>query len=202
MLDEIRRKLSEALDVLEGGRTVSREELDRVLGGMRQELIEARARLKEQQQEVEAYERRLAALKERGDVAPGDLAEIEAEMETRRAELAEHREVVAELTERYKEAMQRRDVLPAQDRRAKASETLREAGRDELRDLERLEEEIESEAARRSAEREVEDALDGSSPGGGGAERRLTEEEFRDAEAEELLEELKRRMGMDPEGEG
>lgn len=201
MLDEIRDKLARALDALGGDRAVTRDELDRVLGGMRQELIEARARVEERRQEVEDYERRLESLRQRGDVAAADLAEIEAEVQQRRAELDEHRQVVAELTGRYKEAMKQRDVLPARDRRARASETLSEAGKDEIRDLEQLEEQIEREAAERSARREVEEALDGSEPGAGTREDALTEEEFREAEGDALLEELKRRMGMDPREE-
>jgi chromosome segregation ATPase len=197
MFEGIRRLLSDALDALEGDAPVSREELDRVLAEMREELIEARARLKGQRQEVESYVQRLEALRERDDVAPGDLAELEAAVRKRRAELAEHREVVADLTAQFKDAMKRRDVLPAVDRRTRAKETLREAGEGGLEDLERLEEGIEGEAAERAARREVEEAL-------GADEERdaATDEAFREAEAAELLEELKRSMGVDPEEEG
>lgn len=197
MFEGIRRLLSDALDALEGDAPVSREELDRVLAEMREELIEARARLKGQRQEVESYEQRLEALRERGDVAPGDLTELEAAVRKRRAELAEHREVVADLTAQFKDAMKRRDVLPAVDRRTRAKETLREAGEGGLEDLDRLEEGIEGEAAERAARREVEEAL-------GADEERdaATDEAFREAEAAELLEELKRRMDVDPEEEG
>ena len=197
MFEGIRRLLSDALDALEGDAPVSREELDRVLAEMREELIEARARLKGQRQEVESYEQRLEALRERSDVARGDLAELGAAIRKRRAELAEHREVVADLTAQFKDAMKRRDVLPAVDRRTRAKETLREAGEGALEDLERLEEGIEGEAAERAARREVEEAL-------GADEERdaATDESFREAEAAELLEELKRRMGVDPEEEG
>lgn len=201
MLEKIRRKLSEALDALAGDPPVTRDELDRVLGEMRQELIEARARLREREGEFEDYEARLRALKERPDVTAADLAAIEAEVEKRRAELAEHRRVVADLTEKYKEAVRQRDVLPARDRRSRASETLREAGEEEIRDLERLEEEVDRRAAERSARREVEGALDGSGSGGGDGDRAVTDEEFREAEADALLEELKRRMGLDPGGD-
>lgn len=209
MFEGIRRKLSEAIDALGGDRPVSRDELDRVLGEMREELIEARARLKEQQDEVEDYERRLEALRRREDVSPAQLAGIEAEMRKRRAELAEHRQVVADLTEKFREAMRQREVLPARDRRARATETLRGAAEEGIRELERLEEEIERGAAERSARREVEDALNGSGPGAAGDDApagagsrddAVVDEEFRDAEADALLRELKRRMGMDPEG--
>lgn len=197
MFEGIRRLLSDALDALEGDAPVSREELDRVLAEMREELIEARARLKGQRQEVESYEQRLEALRERGDVAPGDLTELEAAVRKRRAELAEHREVVADLTAQFKDAMKRRDVLPAVDRRTRAKETLRDAGEGGLEDLDRLEEGIEGEAAERAARREVEEAL-------GADEERdaAADEAFREAEAAELLDELKRRMDVDPEEEG
>lgn len=201
MFERIRKKLSEAIDALGGDRPVSRDELDRVLGEMRQELIEARARLKEQKGEVEDYERRLEALRDRGDVSAAQLAGIEAEVKKRRAELDEHRRVVADLTEQFRDAMRQREVLPARDRRARASETLRGAAEEGIRELERLEEEIERGAAERSARREVEEALDDSEPGGaGGRDDAVVDEEFRDAEADALLKELKRRMGMDPEG--
>lgn len=195
MFEKIRSALSEALDALGGDRPVSREELDRVLGEMRRELIDARAELREREERVQEYERRLAALRDRPDVDPADLAEIEAEVEGRRAELAEHRQVVGDLTAHFREAMKRRDVLPARDRRARAAETLREAGEEGLRDLERLEEEIEGEAHRAEAEREVEEALDRER----GRDELVDRDDFREAEAGELLEELKRRMGMDRE---
>lgn len=206
MFEGIRRTLSEAIDALGGDRPVSRDELDRVLGEMRQELIEARARLKEQKEEVEDYERRLGALRDRGDVSAAQLAGIEAEVKKRRAELDEHRRVVADLTQQFRDAMRQREVLPARDRRARASETLRGAAEEGIRELERLEEEIERGAAERSARREVEEALDdagtGASGRGSGAagDDAVVDEEFRDAEADALLKELKRRMGMDPEG--
>lgn len=197
MFEKIRRKLSEALDALGGDAPVSREELDRVLGEMRRELIDARAELRERRERVEEYERRLEALRDRPDVDPADLAEIEAEVDRRRAELAEHRQVVGDLTEQFKDAVKRRDVLPARDRRARASETLREAGEEGVRDFQRLEEEIEGEAHRAEARREVEDALDPEAE----LERLVNREDFRDTEADELLSELKRRMGMDGEDE-
>jgi len=197
MFEKIRQKLSEALDALGGDEPVSREELDRVLGQMRRELIDARAELRERRERVEEYERRLEALRDRPDVDPADLAEIEAEVERRRSELAEHRQVVGDLTEQFKDAVKRRDVLPARDRRARASETLREAGEEGVRDFERVEEEIEGEARRAEARREVEDALDPDAE----LERLVNREDFRDTEADELLDELKRRMGMDREGE-
>jgi chromosome segregation ATPase len=201
MFEGIRRKLSEAIDALGGDRPVSRDELDRVLGEMRQELIEARARLKEQQEEVGDYERRLEALRDRDDVSAAQLAEIEAEVKKRRAELDEHRRVVADLTEQFRDAMRQREVLPARDRRTRASETLRGAAEEGIRELERLEEEIERGDAERSARREVEEALDDAEPGRvGGRDDAVVDEEFRDAEADALLKELKRRMGMDPEG--
>lgn len=216
MLEGIRRKISDALDALGADRPVSRDELDRVLGEMRQELIEARARLKGRREEVEDYERRLEALRDRDDVGPEQLAEIEAEVAKRRAELNEHRRVVAELTGQFKDAMRQRDVLPARDRRARASEKLRGAAQEGIRELERLEEEIERGAAERSARREVEEALEGgTSPGSGrpdaesvspgaagagpvsGAGDERTDEAFRDAEADAMLKELKRRMGLE-----
>lgn len=201
MLEKIRGKLSELLDDLGGDRALSREEIDRVLAGMREELIEVRARFRKRQEEVADYERRLGALRERDDVDPGQLAELEREVAGRRSELEEERRTVEELSERFREAVRRRDVLLAKDRRSRASETVREAGEEEVRDFERFEERVEEDAHRLDADREVEEALEGSA-GPAGDEDGELEETFRDARAEEQLRELKRRMGMEPDEGG
>lgn len=200
MFEEIRRTLSELADALGGDRSLTRDEIDRVLAGMREELVEARARLRQRDDEVADYERRLEALEERGDVDDARLAGLRREVARRRADVEEERDVVEELSERFREAVRRRDVLLAKDRRSRASETVRDAGEEEVRDFERLEERIEEGAHRVEADREVEEALDG--PPGSEREGEELEETFRDARAEEQLRELKRRMGMEPdEGE-
>lgn len=198
MLDEIRRKLSEVVDALGGDRPLSREEVDRVLAGMREELIEARARYRKRDEEVTSYERRLEALRERDDVTPGQLADLEAEVRRRRAEAEEERQVVEELSERFREAVKRRDAIVAKDRRSRASETLREAGEEEILDFERFEERVEEDAHRLEADREVEEALDAGAGAGRAGEREL-EERLEDARAGEQLRELKREMGMEPD---
>lgn len=189
MLDAVRRRLARLLDALEGGPSVSREEMDRVLAGMRKELIEHRARLKGHEQEVEAYERRLEQLRDRSDVEAAQLAELEARVAERRSEVEEERAVIRDLTERFTDAVRRRDQLLASDRRTRASETVRDAGEGALRDYERVEEAIEDEArevdARRSLERELE---------GDAGELPALERGLEEAEAEELLRRLKRRM--------
>lgn len=196
MFEGIRRRLSNLLDALGGDPTVSREEMDRILASMREELVEHRARLKAREEEVEAYERRLAELRERGDVDAAELAELEARVAERRAEVTEEQSAVRDLTERFGEAVRERDLLLTTDRRTRASEAVRGAGEDAVRDYERLEEEIEEEAleveARRSLERELGGGPADAEPG---LERRLEE-----AEAEELLRRLKRDMG-DGDGE-
>ncbi len=213
MFEKLKETLTDLLDALGADRPVSRDEVDRVLGGMREELIEARARLKKREDEVVDYERRLDALRERDDVAASELSELEREVGRRRAELEEERRAVEEMSERFREAVRRRDALVAKDRRSRASETVREAGEEEVRDFERFEERIEEDAHRLDAEREVEEAL-GEGAGGGGAggagttsrgagaggeDRGDLEETFRDARAEEQLRDLKRRMGMEPD---
>lgn len=200
MFEGIRRRLSGLLDALGGDEPVSREEMNRVLAGMREELIEHRARLKAREEEVDSYQRRFDELRDRGDVDPTALVELEATLTERKAEVEEERAAVRELTERFKEAVRRRDLLLTTDRRTRASETVRGAGEDAVRDYERLEEEIEEEAlevdARRSLERELEGGPADADPG---FERRLEE-----AEADELLRRLKRDMesGGDAPGEG
>ena len=200
MFEKMRETLSDLMDALGGDRALSRDEVDRVLSGMREELIEARARLKGREEEVADYERRLDALRERGDVEPGQLAELEREVARRRAEMEEERRAVGEMSERFREAVRRRDVLVAKDRRSRASETVREAGEEEVRKFERFEERVEDEAHRAEGGREVEEALEGGGPGpGGGDADDELEETFRDARSEEQLRELKRRMGMEPD---
>jgi len=201
MFEKIRSKLSELMDALGGDRALSREEIDRVLAGMRDELIETRARLRKREEEVADYERRLAALRDRDDVDPGQLAELEREVARRRSEMEEERRTVQELSERFREAVRRRDVLLAKDRRSRASETVREAAEEEVRDFDRFEERVEEEAHRVEADREVEEALGGDEARPGEEESEL-EATFRDARADEQLRELKRRMGMETdEGE-
>lgn len=194
MLGKLRHTLSKALDALEGGRVVSPEEIDRILAGMREELIEARAALRRREEEVEDFEHRLARLRERPEVDEAQLAELEVEVEARRAELEEERDEVELLTDRFQEAVRRRDILLTRDRRSRAAETVREAGEEEIQEFEQVEDEIHRDALEAEAERELEEELDG------GADRSLASEEaFREAEAGEMLRELKRRMGMEPE---
>lgn len=193
MLGKLRHTLSKALDALEGGRVVSPEEIDRILAGMREELIEARAALRRREEEVEDFEHRLARLRERPDVDEAQLPELEAEVEARRAELEEERDEVEFLTDRFQEAVRRRDILLTRDRRTRAAETVREAGEEEIQEFEQVEDEIHRDALEAEAERELEEEL------GGGADRSPPPEEaFREAEADEMLRELKRRMGMEP----
>lgn len=199
MLGKLRHTLSKALDALEGGSTVSPEEVDRILAGMREELIEARAALRKREVEVEDFERRLARLRERPDVDDGRLVELAAEVEARRAEVEEERGEVEALTDRFQEAVRRRDVLLTRDRRTRATDTLREAGEGEIRRFEQVEDEIHRDALEAEAERELEEELE-RGPGRRGARDPAPEEAFREAEADEALRDLKRRMGMDPDG--
>lgn len=197
MFEGLKRRLEQALDRLEGRNAPrAEEEIDRLLAGMREELIDARARFRKQAEEVADYERRLEALRERDDVDPGQLEELEREVARRRAEVEEHRAVVDELSERFREAARGRDAMAARERRSRASEEVRQAGEEEIRDFERLEERVEDDARRVDADREVEEALDGGSRGEGEPD---LEETFRDARADEQLRELKRRMGIDPD---
>lgn len=202
MFEAIRRRLSGLLDALEGGPAVSREEMDRVLAGMREELIEHRARMKGHEEEVRAYERRLEQLRDRSDVSPTDLAELDARVAERRSEVEEERAVIRDLTERFTEAVRRRDQLLAADRRTSASEAVRGAGEGAARDFDRVEEAIEDEAREVEARRSLERDLEGGSPvSSADLDRSLQE-----AEADELLRRLKRSMWVegeeDPEGEG
>jgi len=191
----MRRRLANVLGALEGS-GATRAEIDRILREMREELIEARAELRAREEEVSDYEARLAALRGR-DVDRTALAEVEAEVYRRRAEVGERRREVAALTDRFREAVRGRDVLPVRERRARASEEMRGAGVEEAEELDRLEERIEDADRQVEAEREVREALGESPEAAGsasGAERQL-----REAEADRLLRELKREMGSGDE---
>lgn len=194
MLGNLRLTLSKALDALEGGRAISRSEIDRILSGMREELIEARAGLRKREEQVDDFERRLARLRELPDVEAARLAGLEAEVEARRAEVEEERDEVEALTDRFQEAVRRRDILLTRDRRSRAAETVRDAGEEEIEEFAQMEDEIHREALEAEAERELEEDLRGSEEPSPAAE-----EAFREAEADEMLRDLKRRMGMDAE---
>lgn len=217
------RKLKDAIDgalsALES-RSGDAGDIDELLAGMRQELIEAKSALPRLEQGIErlrrsqAEERRRAEdcvrragqAKEIGDIETLKLAVEYGErhrerarvygekIEAAEAELAMQRRTVSEMTGQLKSAMTHRDVLKVRTRRSRSTEALRGGGDSAASRFDRMAEDIEDEAARAEAARELDDEL-----GTGGAAR------FEDlsggagdldaeALAELRLDELKRRM--------
>ncbi|HKK08042.1 MAG TPA: hypothetical protein VKA44_04090 [Gemmatimonadota bacterium] len=192
MFEGLKRRLERALDALEErGPAPSEDEIDRLLAGMREELIDVRARVKALEEEEAGLSRRL----ERAPAGSEARARLETKRDDVRAALAEMRAAASELTARFKEAVTGRDALAARGRRVKAAEDLREEGGGAARSFDRAAERIEDEERLAHAERELDDALDPAPAGPDDAWGRSAREDH----ADRLLEELKRRMGV---GEG
>jgi phage shock protein A len=195
MFKGFKRRLERALDALEKkGPGPTEDDIDRLLAGMRQELIEARARLKGLEEESGELERKLERV-------PGG-SEAEAALRQKlqgvRAVLAETRAEADELTARFREAIGQRDALAIRSRTVRASEDLREGTAGSSRTFDRLAERVEDTERLTRAARELDAEM-------GDEEAELSPElELADRErhADELLEELKRRMGVEPEAAG
>lgn len=226
MFKKLRDAIDEALLALEG-RSDQTGAVDEVLAGMREELIEAKSALPRLEEGIEklrrmqAVERRRAEdcvrragqAKDIGDTETLRLAVEYGERHRERArvygeklkaaeaELAMQRKSVREMSDQLKSAMTHRDALKVRARRAKSTETLRGGTDSAARRFDRMVEDIEEEAARAEAVRDLDEEL------GLGAEVRFSAESIdgpagMDAEAlaELRLEELKRRM--EEEGNG
>lgn len=220
MFKKLKDAIDGALSALEN-RSGDAGDVDELLAGMRQELIEAKSALPRLEQGIErlrrsqAEERRRAEdcvrragqAKEIGDAETLRLAVEYGErhrerarvygekIEAAEAELAMQRRTVSEMTEQLKSAMTHRDVLKVRTRRSRSTESLRGGGDSAASRFDRMAEDIEDEAARAEAARELDDEL-----GTGGAARfdDLSPGGASDLDAEALaelrLEELKRRM--------
>ncbi len=221
MFRRLMRALDEALDKL----GVTDDDVDRLLDAMRHELIETKATIPDLEAHLAALEReharerdkieecvrRATQAEEIGDMETVKVAVrfaeqhrsrrqvLEQKIETTGAEITLKREEVDTMTAQLKEAMKRRDSLAAQARRARTIETTRGSGRDVIDEFDRaadrmdrgfdvsdaaeeLDRELEPDAAPREQWESV--------------ERRYDKAE-READAERLLRELKRRMGLD-----
>ncbi len=226
MFKKLRDAIDDALSALEG-RSDPTGEVDDVLAGMREELIEAKSALPrleagiEKLRQMQATERKRAEdcvrragqAKEIGDTETLRLAVEYGErhrerarvygekIEAAEAELAMQRKSVREMSDQLKSAMTHRDALKVRARRTKGAGTLRGGVDSAASRFDRMVEDIEEEAARAEAARDLDEEL------GLGAEDRFTRE-FRDTasgvDAEALadlrLEELKRRMREERDG--
>ncbi|HKK27192.1 MAG TPA: hypothetical protein VKB18_03855 [Gemmatimonadota bacterium] len=200
MFEGLKKRLERALDALERkGPGPSEDEIDRLLSGMREELIDVRARVKALEDEEASVTRRLERASSGSEVE----ARLRRKLEDVRKVLAEMRAEASELTARFKEAMGSRDALAARGRRTRASEHLREEAGGAVREFDRAAEHIEDEERLSRAERDLDEELD---PGGtADVSGEAWDRGARERHAERLLDELKRRMGVDEEeggGEG
>ena len=233
MFKKLKDAIDGALSALEG-RGGEAADIDEVLAGMREELIQAKAalprledgieklrRLREQERRrAEDCVRRAGQAQDIGDQETLRLAVEYAERHRERvavydeklaaaeSELALQRRTVEEMKDQLKSALTHRDVLKIRARRSHTSETLRGAGDTAAARFDRMAEEIEDEAARAEASRDLDEELGLGGPAGRSSFGR------RDADAAGLdpdeladlqLEELKRAAeapGIRPRGPG
>ncbi|MGH7541366.1 MAG: PspA/IM30 family protein [Gemmatimonadota bacterium] len=220
MFKRVKRMLDDVLDHLEGSGGVSDDDVDRLIAAMRDELVATKTRIPELEEllrsqlgqadreraEAEACDRRARQAEEIGDAETVEVARrFEAQhrqrlevlvmkAETTRAEILQHRDEVVQMTDQLKKAIARRDALGIQSRRAGAIGT--RAARDDASDAfdrmaERVEGATDIDEARRELDREL-DPLAEPAPSDYAAERMRREQD-----AEQMLRELKRRMGRE-----
>lgn len=211
--------LDQTLDHLESKfEDVTDDDVDKLIHAMRDELVETKTRIPElealmrsqlaqadkEKASAAACDRRAAQAVEIGDSETQEVAErfaaqhrqrlevLVLKAETTRQEILQHRDEAAQMTEQLKEAMARRDTLGVQQRRAHAIEN-NTSRFDSLDAFDRMAEKMEGAGEVDAAARELDLELDPLSE----PPRRdyMAEKELREANAEDLLDELKRRMG-------
>ncbi|MFQ5690484.1 MAG: PspA/IM30 family protein [Gemmatimonadota bacterium] len=222
MFSRLRRALDDALTKLEE-RTIPEADVDRLLAGMREELVGTKARIPELQVLLRTQERQRAeedrkardCVRRAGQAqAIGDsetvevanrfakrhLARVEVldrKLEGTRADLVFQEAQVVEMTAQLKEALSRRDALAVQARRARAVQKLRGGEFEAVEEFERVADRAERDSELDSVRREL-DAEPGRGSDRPAPDPGLDRME-REAGAEELLRELKRQMGLEPE---
>jgi len=213
MFGKLKAKLDQLLNSLEdrAGADPS-EDIMRMLAGMRDELIEAKATIPQLEEQIESFGKlreremqRAADAARRGrqakEIDDSETVEVAARFELKHlsrvqvyeqkteaavAELALQRRNVKEMTVQLKSAMKNRDALAAQARRARATGNLRGGAASSVDEFDRMAREIEDDELKASATLDVEDALGGLGDDAFGPDP----EDLADAQ----LEELKRRM--------
>ncbi|HET9948763.1 MAG TPA: hypothetical protein VFQ22_07565 [Longimicrobiales bacterium] len=220
MFEDLRAAFREALENFnrELRRDQVPETVDRLLSGMRKEIVAEKAEVAGLEQQLEKTQAEIVREQENGetcrrrermarDIGDQETADIAARQavkhESRHAvlvkkaqalgeELELRRGTVREMMERFEEARSRRDALGATAGRTEARRTFQEAD-DLFAELDRMAEKVEGERARGDAA-EMLDALDDD--GASDLRISLDEEPSRpnDAELDAALAELKRRM--------
>jgi phage shock protein A len=216
MFKKLKDAIDAALTSLEGRTGDEAEDIDRLLAGMREELIEAKAatpklekalkklrgQQADEQHRAEDCVRRAGQAEEIGDAETMRIAVEYAERHQERArvhgeqiqaaeaELALHVESVREMSAQLKSSLSRKDAIKVQSRRSRATDSLRGGGDSATDRFDRMAENIEDESERAEASRDLEDELAYGGPGRGASYRPVDPDELADLQ----LEELKRRM--------
>jgi len=222
MFKKLKDAIESALSALEGrSGDATREDVEKLLDAMREELIETKSRVPVLEEQVAklklAHERELkqaddchrraVQAQKIGDEETVEVAlRFEAKhrvavdvwvqkIEAAEAELGMQLQTVEEQTEQLKEARARKDVIAIQARRAGSTERMRGGGRSSSDEFDRLADAIEREGDLSEAGRAVDNDLDGGyDPHDFGDDGpSLSKEEL----AELQLRELKRRMKED-----
>ncbi len=218
--DDMFKKLKDAIDSalssLESKAGGEDADIDRLLAGMREELIEARAGTPRLEDGLEKLRRRQADERSRAEdcVRRAGQAEEIGDEETMRvaveyaerhhervrvlgeqiegaeAELALHLRNVKEMRAQLKSSVANKDALKVQVRRAQATESLRGGGDSASSRFDSMVADIEQDTDRAEAARDLEDELAYGGPGRGPAHRPIDPDDL----AELQLDELKRRM--------
>lgn len=215
VFDELREAFRQAVENFktELDRDRVSEEVDGLVAGMRQEVVDARAYLDHLEEEIQASleraraeedeaktcRRREQMAREIGDEETAGVAARYAEKHEKRRKVLERkalalkeeldlrRNELREMVDRLKEARTSRDGLAARAGRTRARESLGEAD-DLFAELDRMAEKIDDAERRGQAAEELDSELDpGAAPDPADPE----------AAADARLRELKRRMGME-----
>lgn len=228
MFKRLKRALDDALSELESRFGPGPEaDVDRLLAAMREELVETKARIPELESQLEGLEREKRAEEKRaedcvrragqaaeiGDAETVEVAErfakkhlarvgvLEQKIESTRSEIAFTEQQAAQMSEQLKSALKRKDAIGIQARRAKAIDDLRGGGDDAFDAFDRAADRIGREDDVDAARRELDEELGGPRrPSLSDLRDPTLEREVRERRAEEMLEELKRRMGTEGEG--
>lgn len=216
MFKKLKNAIDAALSSLESRAGGEDQDIDRLLSGMREELIEAKASTPRLEDGLEKLRRRRADERSRAEDCvrrAGQAEEIgddetmrvaveyaerhqdrvrvfDEQIEGAEAELALHRRNVSEMTAQLKSSIANKDALKVQVRRARATETLRGGGDSATDRFDHMAASIEQETNRAEAARDLEDELAYGGPGRGPAHRPIDPDDL----AEIQLSELKRRM--------
>jgi hypothetical protein len=219
MFRRFREKIERALERREAERPLGRDEVDRLLHGMREELIELKSRVPRLERQAIDLDKRAAQQVQRAELAynkaresqgSGSLDEAQSSTDAARDALAHAEDLrrqadeargeaerlkgeYAAKMEQLKEAERNRDVLVARSRRATTARRLDDMLRSPesgLGRFERAEDDIEAAEDLAAAEREVSEAL-GERPRVREIE---TDYELRQLEAAKEADEIERRL--------